>query len=209
MKRILPISAGLAMFIAALFLAGFSQQGVSAGPSQGLVLQTVLHASPTQVPTATSTPEPTVTPIAGWTKLQGNGVELWLPPGFLQASASQSPLRGQTLLYAQSSGSSGSVSVAVVLVKNVNVSPALLPFEVLDGRQAHLSSSPQSISLGRYTAYRVVAEGLSDSGAPVQRLLYWIDRGYDHWVIVFTAPANGIESSQFQFEQSARSFSVR
>jgi hypothetical protein len=211
MRRILPISLGIVMIIAAIYLAASTtNQDSAVQPPVALAFETELHAPPTATATATLRPEPTVTPIVGWNKFTGQGVELWLPPEFGGAADDPTALPESSLLYAMDLKAFHPAPVASVRVLRVEMdaSPDVVPFTVLDGRFNHLAQAPVRVSLGRYDAFRSVVDGLVSSGAQIERLLYWIKQDNVYWVMVFTAPTSEFRQWLPAFERSARSFSI-
>jgi hypothetical protein len=222
MKNAVAISIGVAMMLAALFIASTStSQGITSQSQAARGFATALHTSPTPPPTPSLTPAPTVTPIAGWSKLTADGIELWLPPNYDQLKLSKrvtnrryltrGGIDGDVVVYAYDALMGLSLTVRDVSV--IRVQTTLNPREVPFGIEAQDGAfeTPTPVALGPYAALRSVANGpgIADVPVRIKNLVYWIKHGDYYWVLIYTSPDYDFDQNLPAFERSARSFRIR
>ena len=198
---------------------------------------TLTH-TPTLEPTATPEPTPTetLTPIPGWEKFEGGGVELWLPesyeggnpgedievivenlrslgPDFEQLAQMMEQNPSWCIIWAVDSevGDSG-------LLTNVNgTSEKVLSAVTIDTHiDAALKQLPAQfqvvergiVSLGDYQAGRLVIE-VTISGVAKKELVYVIKDGNTMWTITFATGAEEFDQRLPAFEQSVLTFAIQ
>lgn len=222
MKNATALGMGIVMIFVALVLASRgNSQDIAPQPQVARVLATEFHTSPTPAPTPTLTPAPTVTPIAGWSELRAEGVELWLPSNYDQLKLSKGVtnrryltrgnLDGDVVLYAYDALMGLALTLRDVSVMRVHttLNPVSVPFgiEAPDGA----FQTPAALTLGPYAALESVANGPGIPGIPVRirNLLYWIPHGDYYWLLIYTAPDYDFEQYLPAFERSALSFRIQ
>lgn len=181
-------------------------------------------------------PQPTATPIPGWEKLEGGGVELWLPesyeggnlsedlevivenlrrlgPDFEQMAQiiEQNPSMYVIWAFDSNVGSSSSLTNAMVTTERVLSAITLDTY--LD---AALNQFPDAfqvqerdiVTLGDHQAGRLLIEFVVQ-GVPGKELMYTVKDGTTMWVITYATGADDFDARLPVFEQSALTFTIQ
>ncbi|MCK5633687.1 MAG: hypothetical protein KAI06_01300 [Anaerolineales bacterium] len=182
-----------------------------------------------------ATSQPTATPIPGWEKFEGDGVELWLPesyeggtredmemineairslgPEFEQAVQAVEQNPSMFIIWAIDSdiGDSGGVTnVSVMKEKLIYAFPIdNLIDEVIKELPAQWQVVERGIvSLENYQAGRVVVEA-TISDFSVKQLGYYIKDGNTMWLISFGSLAEDFDQRLPVFELSILTFAIQ
>jgi len=180
-------------------------------------------------------PEPTATPIPGWEKFEGEGVELWLPesydggdldedldvvvenlrrlgPDFEQMAQiiEQNPTMYVIWAFDSEVGSSGVLS-NVALTKE-RVLSAITMDTYLDAATNQFPAAFEVterdiVTLGDYEAGRLVIE-FEIQGVGGKELMYAVKDGTTMWAFVYATGADEFDERLPVFEQSALTFAI-
>jgi len=190
----------------------------------------------TATPRPTATPQATMTPIPGWKKFEGRGVELWLPesfeggnleedfdliveklkglgPDFEQLSQTLDQNRSVFAFWAFDSvvGEHGSLTSA-----NITSERVLSAITIDMYLDAAVGQFPAGftvaergiVPIGDRDAGRLVVD-FTVSGISGKEVLYAIKDGNNMWVISYGTGTDEFEGRLAVFEQSANTFSVQ
>jgi hypothetical protein len=183
-----------------------------------------------------ATPQPTVIPIPGWEKFEGDGVELWLPesyeggspaenldvivemirtlgPDFEQAAQVIERNPSMFLLYVFDSEIGDSGFLTNVVVGTMSVPSSLTLDTVLDEMTKELPDlqrviRQEIVSYEHYQAGRVVIES-SILDVHTKQVNYVIKDGNTIWLVVYATGRDEFDQRLLTFEQSIRTFRVQ
>lgn len=187
---------------------------------------------PTTSPQAASPASP-ASPVVSWKTINGNGVQLSLPPSYeggnpsTDLDAIAKSLTAIDPKYAQGIASLKANPSAVALLAfdkqsaksgfmtNVNVTTEKVPDgttvqQYLDAAANQLVGSYQLVdkkvvSIGKYQAGRIVAEG-SAGGTPIKQLFYLIQNGNNFWLVTYSTAKSEFDKRLPDFEKSISTF---
>ncbi len=177
------------------------------------------------------------TPIPGWEKFEGRGIELWLPesfdggdptsedlemiieglrslgPDFDQMAQMVEQNRSVFVIWAFDSelGDSGILTNAIVGTERV---PTALKMDTyLDAVTKQLPAQfrvdkREIVKLGEYEAGRLVID-FTMSGAHAKQLMYTIKDSGTMWSVNYTTGAEEMDQRLPTFEQSIRTFKIQ
>ncbi len=230
MKNYLALAIGVLMIAGALMLAmGTTNQDDATRPEIARQLATRLHETPTDtppptvIPTLTNTPLPTSTPVAteipvlGWNKLETRNVEMWLPPNYqlldiadnieIEMFFSRADLVGILKFHAYDTtlGLNSFRSLRVFQVKT-RLRPDQVPYGIDISTETF--QPPVPVSLGRYTAFRAVADKVSQARSHYTDLLYWIPRGEYYYLVIASTRAEYSAEDIATFDQAIRTMTI-
>jgi hypothetical protein len=182
------------------------------------------------------TPQPMATPIPGWEKFEGGGVELWLPESFdggnleedldvvvenlrrlgpdyeqLAQIIEQNPSMYVIWVFDSEVGSPGFLtSVAITTEK---VMSAITLDTYLDAAASQFPAEFQIqerdiVTLGEYQAGRLVID-FTIQGVDGSELLYVVKDGTTIWAITYGTGAQEFDERLPVFEQSALTFAIQ
>lgn len=226
------VAALLIAIAASVALLNLAKQKGDGDKTRSPNIQTQLFQSP-QAPAPPTKAQPTVPPPAGWKKIAGNSVEIWLPPGYEGGNPSQN-LEGKLNKLKAINPDYKKVIEAIKLnptlalvafelppksafITNVNV----LPETVTAGTEVeqYLQTVTQEISnqykvvdqkvvsLNSYRAVRLVAEAPAGN-TKVKQLLYAIPQGNTFWLVTFSTTVEEFEQRLPTFEKSVRTLTM-
>jgi hypothetical protein len=215
-----------ALFVVAILLVAL----VTFGCRQSASIQ----EEKVSMPTATT--QPTCTPIPGWTKFEGESIELWLPESYLGGNISEdidvivANLRKQGpdfeqmaqlieqnpemyVIWATDSkvGSSGfltNVAVTTEKVLSVVTLDTYLDIAAKQFPSQFQIVERDLIPLGEYESGRLVVE-FELSGIYGKQILYVIKDGTTMWVLTYATGMEEYEERLSEFEQSASTFRTK
>jgi hypothetical protein len=180
--------------------------------------------------------QPTNTPVPGWTKFEGEGIELWLPDSYVGGDISENLdsivalLRDQGpdfeqiaqmieqnpdiyALWATDSevGSSGFLTNVNIIPEQVISTMSIDTY--LDAAEQQFPPQFQvverdNVSVGKYDAGRLVVE-FNLTGVVGKELLYAIKDGNTMWIITFATGLEEFDDRLPEFEQSVSSFQTK
>ncbi len=201
-----------------------------------LLLGTAFGCGQAAPPQPTATAPPTATPIPGWEKFEGGGVELWLPesyrggdlaedieviveilrrlgPDYEQVAQmiEQNPSMYAIWVFDSEIGDSGFLTNVAVTTEKVLSAVTLDTY--LDAVARQLPAQFQVIerdiiTLVDYQAGRLVLEFVV-SGLAGKEVLYVVKDGNTMWGITFATAAEEFDQRLPVFEQSALTFAVQ
>jgi outer membrane murein-binding lipoprotein Lpp len=180
--------------------------------------------------------KPTNTPIPGWVKFEGKGIELWLPDSYVGGDISEnmdlilSRVRDlgadfeqiaqmieqnpdMYALWATDSEIGPSGFLTNVGVTSEQILTTVSVDTYLDAAEAQFPAefqivSREKVSLGEYEAGRVEVE-FEYFGIFIKELLYTVKDGTTMWVITYATGLDEFEDRLPEFEQSANSFQTK
>lgn len=224
------VTALLLTIVACVALLNWVKQKGGAGKPD---TQT-LFQSP-QTPPAPTTAQPTASPPAGWKKIAGNMVELWLPPGYEGGNPGQDlegklnklkvlnrdyekvieaiKLNPTLALAAFESQNPQSQFLTNVNVVPEKVSPGTGVEQYLQATTGEISPQYKVVDqkvvfLNQYRAARLVTE-VTAGNTQVKQLFYAIPQGNTFWLVTYSTSAAEFEQRLPTFEQSVRTFTIK
>jgi hypothetical protein len=189
-----------------------------------------------EAPLLTPTPRPTMTPIPGWEKFEGTGIEIWLPEHFVGGNISENldliseqikslgpeyePYLQQILqnpsmfsLWAYDSELGSSRYLTNIGITTDKVS-SLVPIDTYtDESVSQLPDTFHLLERDRVTlngrdARRLVVE-MKLPGISAKALMYILVDGNTVWLITYTTASDEFDSRLPVFEQSANTFNIK
>ncbi len=189
-----------------------------------------------EAPLLTPTPRPTMTPIPGWKKFEGTGIELWLPEHFVGGDLSenldriseqikslgpeyepyirpvlQNPSMFSLWAYDTEIGASGYlVNMGVTTVKV----PPLVSLDIYTDNSVKQFPDTFNLlerdetTLNDRDARRLVIE-MKLPNVTVKALMYILIDGNTVWMITYTTASDEFDRRLPVFEQSARTFNIK
>ena len=181
-------------------------------------------------------PQPTATPIPGWEKFEGGGVELWLPESYrggdlaedieviveilrrlgpdyesVAQMIEQNPSMYVIWVFDSEIGDSGFLTNVAVTTEKVLSAVTLDTY--LDAAAEQLPAQFQVIerdiiTLVDYQAGRLVLEFVI-SGVAGKEVLYVVKDGSTMWAMTFATAAEEFDQRLPAFEQSALTFAIQ
>ena len=201
-----------------------------------LLLGTALGCGQAAPPQPTATSQPTATPIPGWEKFEGGGVELWLPESYrggdlaedleviveilrrlgpdlepVAQMIEQNPSMYVIWAFDSEIGDSGFLTNVAVTTEKVLSAVTLDTY--LDAAAEQLPAQFQVIerdiiTLVDYQAGRLVLE-FAISGVSGKEVLYVVKDGNTMWAMTFATAAEEFDRRLPVFEQSALTFAIQ
>lgn len=199
-------------------------------------LSTVLGCGQDRVLSPTATSEPTATPIPGWEKFEGGGVELWLPesyeglsidedidvvverlrtfgPDFEQMAQTIEQNPSMYVIWAFDSEIGDSGFLTNVAVTTEKVLSAMTIDTYLDAALKQLPAAFQVVdrdivSLNDHQAGRLVIE-FAVPGVVGREVMYAVKDDNAMWVITYATGAEEFDQRLPFFEQSALTFAIQ